>query len=349
MQDITIEEARRLNNALFIDVRSPAEFNEATIPGAVNLPLLNDDERAQVGTVYRHQGPEDAQKLGWGYVSPKLNAMMGELKKLADSGPAIVFCWRGGLRSKSVCAAAEHLGIPVLRLAGGYKSYRRLVNEYFQQHKLPGTPLVLHGLTGVGKTEILLHIKKLGGRTIDLEGLASNRGSVFGGIDIGAQPTQKQFESRLMEALLSSDQEGYFAVECESKRIGRLMIPDSFFKAMAEGGHVLVYASMEQRIRRLVAIYAGTPGNERALQQAVEALARRLGREKVEELKHLIGERQFAPVVEYLLVNYYDPLYRYPDGPSDRFACSVCADDSAAAAREILKYMHSLCLEVISK
>ena len=153
-KEITIQEALALPGAKFVDVRSESEYNEATIPGAVNLPLLGDDERAVVGTAYKQQGVEDARILGFDIVSPKLPQMVRAFQELSLQEPLIVFCWRGGMRSQSICAVLESVGLPAYRLAGGFKAYRRYVNDYLSR-PLPHKVVVMHGLTGVGKTEVL--------------------------------------------------------------------------------------------------------------------------------------------------------------------------------------------------
>ncbi|HEX3031161.1 MAG TPA: tRNA 2-selenouridine(34) synthase MnmH [Bacillota bacterium] len=339
MQEITIQQALALSNTVFVDVRSPGEFAEASIPGAINLPLLDDEERAKVGTVYKQIGPEQARFLGVDVVSPKLSQLMGELRELAKQGQIIVFCWRGGMRSKAMCQFAQLVDLPVARLSGGYKAYRRYINEFMQAPELTSRAIVLDGNTGVGKTEMLDRLAELGVGVVDLEGLANNRGSVFGNVGLGGQPSQKAFDSGLVDALLKPECSTRFVVECESKRIGRLMVPDIVVRAMAEGEHVLLYGSIEKRVERLVNLYCSNPDYKPELCKAVEAIASRLGRAKAEELKILIQEGDYAPCVEYLLVYYYDPLYRYPHEPTGDYRLAVCTDDMEAAAQQLAKYI----------
>ncbi len=346
MRDITIEEALRIKDRLFVDVRSPGEFTEATIPGAINVPLLDNEERARVGTVYRHQGPEDAKELGLEYVSPKFPGMMKRIKQLSSQYTVVVFCWRGGLRSKTVCEMSKIMGLTVLRLVGGYKAYRRYVNDFLNRPSLPGRAVVLHGLTGVGKTDILNLLENLDVGVLDLEAMANNRGSVFGSIGLGEQPSQKMFESRIVEVLSSPKCGAAFAVECESRRIGRLSLPDLLLNSMTGGSHILLYASMEKRIERLVNMYAGNPNNVVGLHKGIDSLTKRLGKNKAEELKAMVTRGDYAPFMEYLLVNYYDPLYRYPEGPSEQYPLSVCTDNPKTAALKIAEFMRELVAQI---
>ncbi|HEX3032669.1 MAG TPA: rhodanese-like domain-containing protein [Bacillota bacterium] len=155
MREVTIEQALDINNRIFVDVRSPGEFQEASIPGAINIPLLDDAERAQVGTVYKQIGPEEARFLGVELVSPRLSEMLNRINEISKKGQVIIFCWRGGLRSKTVCQFGQLLDLPLLRLSGGYKAYRRYINEFLQAPSLSAQAVVLDGNTGVGKTSIL--------------------------------------------------------------------------------------------------------------------------------------------------------------------------------------------------
>jgi len=338
VREVAIDEAIDAG-ACFVDVRSPGEFTEATIPGAVNIPLLRDDERAQVGKVYKKEGADKARELGLTLVSPRLPELVREFSGLVRQGPVVVFCWRGGLRSKSMTSVLETMGLPVVRLTGGYKAYRRFVNNYLNR-PLPHKIVVLHGLTGVGKTEVLLHLQQSGVSAIDLEGLAHNRGSVFGNIGMPPQPSQKMFEGRLATELRRVEKTGYAVVECESRRIGRIILPQSMVDGMREGLHILLYCSMEKRVERIVEIYAtGSDRNRELLREAISSLERRVGKAKVAELQAMVDEGRFAEVAVYLLREYYDPLYRYPNSPDDGYDLSVDTGDPQQAAEIIREFI----------
>jgi len=337
--EITVKEALALPGAKIIDVRSEAEYAEATIPGALNIPLLLDAEREAVGTVYKRAGAEAAQQLGIKFVSPRLSEMVEKFRNLAGRGHLVVFCWRGGLRSKSVCSMLTEAGLPVYRLIGGYKAYRRHVNAYLDR-PLPHKAAVIHGLTGVGKTEVLQHLMLMSAPAVDLEGLANNRGSVFGQISMAPQPSQKMFDGLLVKELAFWEQAGYIIVECESRRIGRIILPATLSHAMRSGIRILAYCPVDRRIDRIKGIYSNpSPGNKEELKKAIRSLGQRVGKTRVEQFRQMVDEERLDEVVEYLLINYYDPLYKYPDRYSREFDLSVDTSDTLEAARIIKDYL----------
>ncbi len=323
---IGIEEALGLDNVLFVDLRSPGEYEEAHIPGALNLPLLEDDERTTVGTIYKQESPEKAVDTGFAIIAPKLPRLTQELKQLSNQKTLVLYCWRGGMRSKSLCQVLNILGIKHYRLIGGYKAFRRYVNDFFAK-PFEKEIVVLHGLTGVGKTEILQNLINTGLPAINLEGLANNRGSVFGHIGMKKPPSQKQFEGMLFLACRKLQNFPRIAVECESRRIGSVFIPLSFFQAMQRGCKVLIYDSLENRISRLINTYLDENNtlNEEQLAAAIANLRKRLGSSKVEQLLTLLKEKHYRDVVAILLRDYYDPLYKYPDHPSPDYALNLNA------------------------
>lgn len=337
---ITIEEALALDHPLFIDLRSPAEYREAHIPGAYNLPILENEERALIGTLYQKESPDLAVDKGFELVAPKLPELCRKVKELGRNRDIVLYCWRGGMRSQSLSQVLSILGTGHYRLLGGYKAYRKHVNEFFAK---PFTQniVLLNGLTGVGKTELLQRLAADGYPAIDLEGLANNRGSVFGYIGQENQPTQKHFEGLLFNECLKYRKFEFLAVECESRRIGRIILPAGFFKAMQEGLKVLIYDSMENRIKRLTETYTASFSsvNSEEICFALDKLKKRLGQEKVKNLKELIAEGNYHDVVHRLLVDYYDPMYRYPSGPSKEYSYSLDAGDpenTLAVLKEIL-------------
>lgn len=341
--EITVQEALAMPGAKLIDVRSENEYAEATIPGAINLPILHDSERVQVGTAYRNQGVDDAKQLGLDFVSPRLPQIVKQYQELSNKEPVVVFCWRGGMRSKSVCSVLDVNGVPVYRLVGGYKAYRRYVNEYLER-PLPHRVVVIHGLTGVGKTEVLYELQRLFEPAVDLEGLANNRGSVFGQIGLAPQPSQKMFESLLVKELAFWEQTGYIIVECESRRIGRISLPAVLVNAMRSGIHILAYCHIEERIQRIKRIYAGKIDSSKdGLNTAIMSLGQRLGKKKVGELTALVDRGCLNEVVEYLLIKYYDPLYKYPSQPSPEYDLNVDTTDIQRAAKTIKEYMNHTC------
>lgn len=342
VSEITIHEALKMDKALMVDVRSEGEYNEDTIPGAVNIPVLNNEERAMVGTLYRHDGPEPSRRLALELAAPKLPAKIAAVDS-AGAGDLVVFCWRGGERSRFMASVLDTMGYDVYRIIGGYKSYRRYVNEYLDKEELTQRAVVLHGLTGVGKTEVLERLGRKGLPVLDLEGLAQHRGSVYGKIGLPPSPTQKAFESEIVRFLSSIGEKGVFILECESRRVGSLLVPSPLMNAIRNGIRVLLYAPLADRVRRICDIYTDGPGDNVAkLQEATSLLEKRLGRARVEELNRMLEERNFVPVFAFLLTRYYDPLYKYPEGPSEEYECSVDTSDVDKATEQIFKFVTGL-------
>lgn len=335
---IDFDEAMKLPSPFFVDVRSESEYVEDHIPQAVNIPVFNNGERAMVGTVYKDEGPEAARKLGLEIVSPKLPGIVQAITEAALQRPIVLYCWRGGLRSHSLAAILDLMNLHVYRLIGGYKRFRRWINAYFGQTSLPFKLVVLHGLTGTGKTHVINQLKECGAGVIDLEDLANNRGSVFGNVGLPDQPSQKKFESALWFELKKNERHRYVIVECESRRIGKLTLPLLLSNNMKEGRHILLYDTLPNRVYRIIHEYDACL-NKDELIKALHRLKDRIGNEKIFTLGKLIEAGNYYPVVEELLVNYYDPLYRYPDQPSDCFDLSVRTADAEQAVKEILRFI----------
>lgn len=336
---IKIQEALSLPNQLFIDLRSPIEYSEAHIPGAINIPLLGNEERSLVGTIYKQNSPELAVEQGFEIIAPKLPSLCSQIKNYSKEKTVILYCWRGGMRSKSISNVLSIMGTEHFLLEGGYKSFRNYVNDFFS-HPFDKELVILYGLTGVGKTEVLEQLKKDNFPVIDLEKLANHRGSVFGSIGLGRAPSQKQFEGLLFMECLKYKGFPRIAVECESQRIGYRIIPGTFFQAMQKGKKVLLFDSLENRVNRLMAIYLGTNHEELdiELQQALNVLRKHLGNTKVNELIKQLYAREYDKIIAKLLVDYYDPLYQYPDKETEEY--DFCLENSNQA--EVLNTLKML-------
>lgn len=347
IKNVSAEEALGLPDAIVVDVRSEGEFTEGTIPGAVNISLLNDEERARVGTEYKKIGPMTARRLGLEIVSPKLAGMVRTFDGLADPGKKLVlFCWRGGMRSQFVAQMLDMMGFNVYRIEGGYKAYRRLVSGYLNG-TLPHRAVVIHGLTGVGKTLILKRLAEEGLPVLDLEGLAVHRGSVYGKVGLPPSPPQKLFEGLIYEELKKAEPRGIFLVECESRRLGKLLVPTSVMDAMKRGYKILLYAPLEIRVRRSLDEYAaGSWPNQKEnidqLLRATSSLVRYLGHKRVDSLNEMISGGQMDKAVEFLLTEYYDPLYKYPDRPDPGYDLSVDTTDIDQAVKKIYRFVTGL-------
>ena len=311
---ITLEQAltQRDRGALLVDVRTPDEFADGTIPGAVNVPLFDNRERAEVGTLYRQQGSRQARRLGVELVAPKIPALLGRVEAALGerSGPVLVFCWRGGMRSKALTDFLNLAGIPARQVVGGHKAFRRHVLEFFERARW-GRLLVLRGLTGSGKTRLLQELKGRGHPVVDLEGLACHRGSAFGAVGLERQPTQKNFEALLWDALRSIPPDGYALSEGESRHIGRLVLPGRVHEALQEEISLWIETPLERRIDIILDDYPARESQAELFRRPIRALTERLGRQKVEQLLAYLGEGAWRELVRELMVDYYDPLYRH--------------------------------------
>lgn len=341
-QDISIEQALQLTNAYFVDLRSEGEYQEDTIPGAINIPIFNNEERAQIGFTYKQVSVEKAKELGLAFIAPKLKYIYQELSRLSRQKPVVIFCWRGGMRSQFILNAFSSLGLSLQRIAGGYRAYRRYVHAYLTQETLPHRAVVLDGLTGVGKTKVLKKLRDMGVPVLDLEGLAQHRGSVYGKIGMPPSPSQKYFESQIFAQLKQYEKDKYFLVECESRRIGQLLIPPPVLKAIEEGNKILLYAHISDRVARIKEEYTkGADYNVEALKTATSCLTKRLGKNKVSQLHELLDQHQFEEVFTYLLTEYYDPRYKYAQ-QKDHYSLTVDSTDIDKAAETIYRYLKSM-------
>jgi len=287
-----------------IDVRTPAEFKIGHVPGAVNIPLFSNEERAHVGTVYKKQSQEQALKLGYKYVTPKLESYVTEAKKVEVDGELVVYCWRGGMRSK---AFAEHIhdnGIKKVNvIEGGYKAYRKHALESFDK---PSSIYVLGGYTGSGKTRILEHFLDAGHQVIDLEGLANHKGSAFGGIGQEEQPTTEHFSNLLFWEWKEMDLSLPLWVEDESSNIGSANIPENFFAHMRESKVYFLNMPKEQRAKILVEEYATC--EKSSLAHSIERISKRLGGLRSTEALQYLQEGNYYETA-LITLDYYDKFY----------------------------------------
>lgn len=322
--------AGALSQYRIIDVRSPGEFAEDRIPGAVNLPVLDDQERAEVGTLYK-KSQFEARELGARYISANISRHLlavGDLERRARK-PFLVYCWRGGMRSRALFTVMHMIGYQVKLLSGGYQSYRRSVQAALYEAPLRARAIVVHGYTGSAKTAALRQLKAEGAAVVDLEGAANHRGSLLGSLP-GGQPAQKDFESSIFQDLPLS---GSFLIEGESRKIGRLSIPPSLWSAMTSGIHVWVQVPLEARAGQCVADY----GNDlERLEQGLGLITgiSRQSRERIAEDLH--ADRLMA-AARVLLEDYYDPLYRRhgPEHQPERYSAMISVEHPADLANSL--------------
>lgn len=301
----TLNTAALLGGGCRIDVRSPAEYAQGHIPGAVNVPLFSDAERAEVGTLYKQLGRQTAVLHGLAAVGPRLHTMAARLLELAaeSNGPLQLYCWRGGMRSASVAWLADTLGLSTTRLEGGYKRFRRWVLDRFEA---PLPLLLLGGRTGSGKTDLLQALHHAGAAVIDLEGLAHHRGSSFGGLGQEPQPSSEHFENLLAMALERFNDDAPIWLEAESAQVGRCRIPVGLWRQMQHAPVVELQRQDSERISRLVAVYGAQ--EREALHQATERISRRLGPQRTSLALAAIGAGDMATACVQML-DYYDRCY----------------------------------------
>lgn len=346
MQVITIEEALNLETPLFIDTRSPSEYEQGHIPGAVNVPLLEDDERAIVGTLYKQQGQEEAKQKGLEIVSGKLADMVQRISSLmanSSTGSLIVYCWRGGMRSRSVVTILELMGITGVQLIGGYKAYRRSVQEQLACFSLRPQIIVLCGSTGVGKTSVLQILADDGYPVIDLEKLANHRGSAFGQVGRGKPATAQNFDAQLLQLLVQYNGEPFLIVECESKRVGNVYLPEVLYEGMKSGIRVLTRASISTRVKRLIDEYTDVlvPHDPEIL-KSINSLTKKLGKKKTTQLILDYESGNLTAFTRTLLEDYYDPLYGYETASDNLFDLIVEAEDLKQCAAGIAEFIDRL-------
>ncbi len=320
-----------------IDVRSPSEFAQGHIPGALNIALFDDQERAEVGTTYKQVNKEAAMYLGLDFAGKKLVQLAKEGERKAGKGKTLlVHCWRGGMRSKSMVWLFETMGITCYLLEGGYKSYRSQVHSEFEK---PLKLLVLGGRTGSGKTDILSHLEKAGEQVIDLEGLAHHKGSAFGALGEFPQPSTEQFENNLYQKLTELDRNRITWIEDESRNVGRCVIPGEIYTKMKVSRILFLDISREMRASHLVKHYAGYKKDE--LKMCIRKISKRLGGDRAKEAEDAVDRDDFFSTA-MITLQYYDKTYLFSLQKNHEVHEIIPSDriDPAYNAANLLKYIH---------
>lgn len=294
-----------------IDVRSPGEFALDHVPGAINLPVLTDAERAEVGTIYVQESRLNANRIGAAYVARNIaDYLVNELADQPQSFAPLVYCWRGGSRSESMATILSRVGWRTSLLVGGYRTYRRHVQARLYDETWPLNLVLLDGDTGTGKTQILTGLAERGLQTLDLEGMAGHRGSLFGGLPGRPQPNQKGFESELLRAMEALDPTRPTVVEAESSRIGDLMVPPALWARMAAAPRIEVAAPREERARYLVTAYADIVADHDLIEAVLGRLPVHPSQKRLEGWRKLLADGDYAALAEALMELHYDPAYR---------------------------------------
>jgi tRNA 2-selenouridine synthase len=291
-----------------IDVRAPAEYAEDHIPGAISLPVLDDEERARVGTIYKQVSTFTARKIGAALVARNVaRHLEGPLADRPGGWRPLVYCWRGGQRSGSFATILSQIGWRVETVAGGYKAWRGLVVQAVYDKPVPAPIVLLDGNTGSAKTELLALMAARGVQVIDLEAMANHRGSFFG--TMGAQPSQRTFEARLALALAALDPARPVVVEAESSKIGECRLPPMLWKAMIAAPRVAVRASLAARADYLAQTYAGLTEDGERLAATIGLLRPLHPREVVDGWLALASDGAYAALAADLMHHHYDPRY----------------------------------------
>lgn len=295
----------RSSNWPIADVRSPGEFNDGHIADAVNLPLFDDQERATVGITYKKSGKLTAIDKGLEIVGPKMSQLAYRAKTIATKKKIGVYCWRGGMRSEKMAWLFELVGLEAVILEGGYKAFRnQLLTDFKNLDKL----IILQGATGSGKTAILHQLRSMGEQVLDLEGLANHRGSAFGHIGMGPQPTSAQFQNNIYHDLLQLDTSRRIWIESESLTIGRVYLPDTLWDAMNRSQIFDLKIAKSIRAERLVEEYGQYDSAD--LADAIHKITSRFGGNRVQESMKLL-ETGHLYETALMLLDYYDKSYQH--------------------------------------
>ena len=322
-----------------IDARAPAEYLEDHLPGAISLPVLDDAERAEVGTIYKQVNPFTARKLGAALVARNVAAhLQGPLADKPGGWRPLVYCWRGGQRSGSFALILSQVGWRVETIAGGYKAWRALVVKALYDTPFPSPVVVLDGNTGSAKTEVLNMLPARGVQVIDLEGLANHRGSLFG--SMGAQPSQKAFDCELAMAISRLNPLLPVVIEAESSKVGNVSLPPEIWKAMRAASRLAIVVPRPARAQYLVRAYADMVEDPVRLAAVIERLRPVHPAERIETWQAQAAAGAFAELAEGLMQHHYDPRYDKHRNRMDAGFCEIAAaglgqDDLTALADQV--------------
>jgi tRNA 2-selenouridine synthase len=330
-----------LNSHCIVDVRTPLEFAEDHLPGATNVPILTNEERVEIGTIHKQIGPQQARMRGLELTCGRFAAMVNEIAGVAGDRPVLVYCWRGGLRSRSMAILLETTGHEVFQLRGGYKAFRGQINEYFERFAPPSPLFVIHGMTGTGKTTFINGLDRQKWTPVDLEGLACHRGSAFGSVGLEQALSQKRFDTLLWDAFRTAPAERPIVLEGESQRIGKIMLPSRVCEAMFAGYRIWCNASVETRVNRLAAEYARKEYREE-MAAALLRIKKKLGGPHYAELSGMLEQWDVAGLGRGLIECYYDKLYY--KNRSWKPDLEIDLEDFDQAARQLEMFRNGLAM-----
>jgi len=337
---LTVDDFLRQAESLpVIDVRSPGEFAHAHLPGAVNIPLFDNEERALVGTKYKQAGKDAAVLLGLDLIGTKMSGFVRQSRKLNSTGKEVlVHCWRGGMRSGSFAWLLNTAGIKATTLVGGYKAYRNTVLDAFAE---PCNLFILGGKTGSGKTDILKQLAEQGEQIIDLEALAHHKGSTYGAIGQLPQPSTEQFENVLFGAWRKLDSTKRIWLEDESRNVGSCYVPMPLWLQMRAAPVAFVDVPKPVRVERLVREYTGI--DHKLLVEATERIRKRLGGKVTQDTLNALAQNDYATVAD-LTLDYYDKAYLHGLSQRDQSLVNkieIGADEPAQTALKLVAWANS--------
>ena len=293
-----------------IDVRSPAEYEIDHIPGALNYPVLNDGQRAEIGRIYKQISSLEAKKLGAAIVAENISRHLKDnFRNRGENWRPLVYCWRGSMRSAALTHVLREIGWQAKQLPGGYKAYRKAVIDTLAKIPSGFHFKVLCGCTGTGKSQLLQHLARYGAQIMDLEALANHRGSVLGAPVTGKQPSQKKFESLLCQKLCTLDPQLPVYIEAESRRIGKVQVPGTLIDVMYSAECINIEADVNARTKFLISEYRHFLQNDELLENAIRSLEYHAGKNKVDNWLNWRNNGNAENLVRDLLQKHYDPLY----------------------------------------
>ncbi|EJF09578.1 tRNA 2-selenouridine(34) synthase MnmH [Pontibacter sp. BAB1700] len=306
INSITIEDfLQKAKQLPVLDARAPKEYAIGRIPQALSFPIFSDEERTKVGTAYKQQGHDPAVLIGLDLFGPKMSKFVREAEKLAPTRELLVHCWRGGMRSGAMAWLLDFAGFKVYLLQGGYKAYRHYMHGQFERER---PLLIISGNTGSGKTDLLPYLQQQGQQVIDLEGLASHKGSSFGSIGMAPQPSTEHFENLLGMTMLELDEQQPLWLEDESISIGKVQMPKLFFDRMQASPTIVLEVPKPLRIQKLAEEYCRT--DPALLESAILRIKKRLGGMATKEAIEAISAGDMEKMVDIALT-YYDKAYTY--------------------------------------
>lgn len=339
-QDITIEELlelRQTKNISLIDVRSPEEFADFTIPDSMNIPLFDNEERKEIGTLYKQVSVQAAKERGLEIVSQKLPAFVKQFAQIENQ--KAVYCWRGGMRSKTTATVLSLMGIRVYRLQEGIRAYRKWVVGMLENFHLNPACISVNGYTGAGKTKILRSLAAKGVPMIDLEFMAQHRGSIFGHIALKSH-NQKTFDSLLLDELLKWNDQPFILVEAESKRIGKVVLPEFFVQAKEKGIQLFIDIPVSVRVRNIIEDYQPELNHEACL-TAFRRIKEHIHTPVAEKIDDALTHGRYEEGVALLLEYYYDPKYLHSMKQYSTESTVIHAKDTEDAEEQIMQFLDS--------